>query len=64
MMKNKIKTILIIIISIIALWYVRNQYSDYNFIKTISDFQLNFVRKFFWKFDYKKNKEYCEKLSQ
>ena len=35
-MKNKIKNILFIIISIIALWFVRNQYSDYNISKTIS----------------------------
>ena len=35
-MRNKIKTILFVIIAIIALWFVRNQYSDYNINKTIS----------------------------
>ena len=29
-MKNKIKTILFILFAILALWFVRFQYSDYN----------------------------------
>ena len=35
-MKNKIKSILFILFSILALWFVRFQYSDYNLNKTIS----------------------------
>ncbi len=59
-MKNKIKTILFIIISIIALWYVRNQYSDYNISKTISACIVA-QKQTSEKFDPKKAKEYCEK---
>lgn len=63
-MKNKIKTILFIIISIIALWYVRNQYSDYNISKTISACIVA-QKQTSETFNSKEAKEYCEaKLSK
>ena len=57
-MKNKIKTILFILIAIIALWFVRNQYSDYNINKKISACIVA-QKQTSEKFDPKKAKEYC-----
>ena len=59
-MKNKIKTILFIIIAIIALWFVRNQYSDYNINKTISACIVA-QKQTSENFDSKLAKEYCKK---
>ena len=57
-MKNKIKNILFIIFAIAALWFVRNQYSDYNLNKTISACVVA-QKQTSEKFDPKKAKEYC-----
>ena len=57
-MKNKIKNILFIIFAIAALWFVRNQYSDYNLNKTISACIVA-QKQTSKKFDPKKAKEYC-----
>ena len=59
-MKNKIKTILFIIISIVALWFVRNQYSDFNISKTISACIVA-QKQTSENFDPKVDKEYCKK---
>ena len=58
-MKNKIKSILFIIISILALWFVRNQYSDYNISKTISACIVA-QKQTSETFNPKEAKEYCE----
>tara|TARA_B100000579_G_scaffold343051_1_gene295260 strand:+ start:74 stop:268 length:195 start_codon:yes stop_codon:yes gene_type:complete len=57
-MKKKFSTILFIVISILALWFVRNQYSDYNINKTISACIVA-QKQTSEKFDPKKAKEYC-----
>jgi len=57
-MKNKIKSILFILFSILALWFVRVQYSDYNLNKTISACIVA-QKQTSEKFDPKKAKEYC-----
>tara|TARA_B100000700_G_scaffold149501_1_gene166252 strand:+ start:713 stop:907 length:195 start_codon:yes stop_codon:yes gene_type:complete len=57
-MKNKIKSILFILFSILALWFVRFQYSDYNLNKTISACIVA-QKQTSEKFDPKKAKEYC-----
>ena len=57
-MKNKIKTILFILFAILALWFVRFQYSDYNLSKTISACIVA-QKQTSEKFDPKKAKEYC-----
>ena len=59
-MKNKIKTILFIIISIVALWFVRNQYSYFNISKTISACIVA-QKQTSENFDPKVAKEYCKK---
>ena len=59
-MKNKIKTILFILIAIIALWFVRNQYSDYNINKTISACIVA-QKQTSENFNPKEAKEYCKK---
>ena len=57
-MKNKINTVVFILISIIALWFIRNQYSDYNLNKTISACIVA-QKQTSEKFDPKIAKEYC-----
>ena len=57
-MKNKIKSILFILFSILALWFVRFQYSDYNLNKTISACIVA-QKQTSEKFDPKKAKEHC-----
>ena len=57
-MKNKINTVVFILISIIALWFIRNQYSDYNLNKTISAC-IVVQKQTSEKFDPKIAKEYC-----
>ena len=57
-MKNKIKTILFILFAILALWFVRFQYRDYNLSKTISACIVA-QKQTSEKFDPKKAKEYC-----
>ena len=57
-MKNKIKTILFILFAILALWFVRFQYSDYNLSKTISACIVA-QKQTSEKFDPKMAKEYC-----
>jgi len=58
-MKNNIKSILFIIVAILALWFVRHQYGDYNIKKTISACIVA-QKQTSEKFDPKKAKEYCE----
>jgi len=58
-MKNNIKSILFIIVAILALWFIRHQYGDYNIKKTISACIVA-QKQTSEKFDSKKAKEYCE----
>ncbi len=58
-MKNNIKSILFIIVAILALWFIRHQYGDYNIKKTISACIVA-QKQTSEKFDPKKAKEYCE----
>ena len=58
-MNNKISTIVFIIIAIGALWFVRNQYSDYNVKKTISACIVA-QKQTSETFNPKEAKEYCE----
>ena len=58
-MKKNASTILFIVIAIAALWFVRNQYSDFNINKTISACIVA-QKQTSEKFDPKKAKEYCE----
>tara|TARA_B100000029_G_scaffold101673_1_gene92042 strand:- start:1141 stop:1335 length:195 start_codon:yes stop_codon:yes gene_type:complete len=59
-MKQKTSTILFIVIAIVALWFVRNQYSDYNISKTISACIVA-KKQTSEKFDPQEAKEYCLK---
>ena len=59
-MKNNIKSILFIIVAILALWFIRHQYGDYNIKKTISACIVA-QKQTSEKFDPKEAKEYCEK---
>ena len=58
-MKNKIKTILFILFAILALWFVRFQYSDYNLNKTISACMVA-QKQTSESFDVDKARKYCE----
>ena len=58
-MKNNIKSILFIIVAILALWFIRHQYGDYNIKKTISACIVA-QKQTSEKFAPKKAKEYCE----
>ena len=59
-MKQKTSTILFIVIAIAALWFVRNQYSDYNINKTISACIVA-QKQTSENFNPKEAKEYCKK---
>ena len=59
-MKSKTKIILFIVVSIIALYFIRNNYKDYNLKRTIS--ACIFAQKQnSEKFDLEKAKSLCEK---
>ena len=58
-MKNNIKSILFIIVAILALWFIRHQYGDYNIKKTISACIVA-QKQTSKSFDLKKAKKFCK----
>ena len=57
-MNKKTSNIFFIVVAIVALWFVRNQYSEYNINKTISACIVA-QKQTSEKFDPKEAKEYC-----